>query len=398
MAASRFAEAVQRLQPWAAEAAGDAAFAAALQQAQAGVARLEAERREQDALARQLDSAKELIVRQDFAGAGKVVQAILAAHPNHPAAKNLEKEIARGVEFRAKAAAAVERARALFDAKPGEAMELLERFTPAHGLVDGALADMRERHAARERERLRREQQARRQQQIDAFTGKAGELARNRAVQGGVAAVLLLVVVIASWSSIFPPQAGRSGRPGSRPPTSTPATSRRPPRRRRRTVAPPPATATVDPGQGAPRRSTRRRPPPVDPGTAAHADRRPRSARRGPGRHESGRPRPRRGPARAPPTPNPTTGPAERRQPSGAIVGAAGRDPDAAGSDAARQHPRPEPPPGHRRADPPRDTAKVTVPAAGHRSGRGRRAGDRSVDAGLSARPTRRSTPAGSRR
>ena len=153
VAAGRFVEALQRLQPWAAESAGDAAFATAVKQAEAGVAKIEAERRAQEELARQLTAANDLVVRQDFTGASKVVQAILAAHPNHPAAKNLEREIVRGVEFRAKAAGVVERARALFDATPGEAMELLERFTPPHGLVDSALAELRERHAARERER-----------------------------------------------------------------------------------------------------------------------------------------------------------------------------------------------------------------------------------------------------
>ena len=205
VAAGRFAEAVSLLRPWAAESAGDAAFAALLTQAEAGVARIEAERRAQEELNRQIASASELVVRQDFAGASRVVQAIVAAHPNHPAAKNLEREIARGLEQRTRAAGVVERARALFDASPGEAMELLERFTPAHGLVDSALADMRERHAARERERLRREKQAQRQRQIAAVTAQAGALARNRAVQGGAAALLVLVVLIASWSTIFPP-------------------------------------------------------------------------------------------------------------------------------------------------------------------------------------------------
>ncbi len=206
VAAGRFAEAAGLLRPWAAESAGDAAFAQALKQAEAGVARIEGERRAQEELNRQIGSASELVVRQDFAGASRLVQAILAAHPTHPAAKNLEREIARGEEQRAKAASAVERARALFDDRPGEAMELLERFTPAHGLVDSALAEMRERHAARERERLRLEKQAQRQQQIAAVTAQAGALARNRAVQGGAAALLLLIVLIASWSSIFPPK------------------------------------------------------------------------------------------------------------------------------------------------------------------------------------------------
>ena len=116
-------------------------------------------------------------MRQDFAGASRVVQAVLAAQPNHTLARNLEREIARGVEQRTRAAAVVERARALFDASPGEAMELLERFTPAHGLVDSALAEMRERHAERERERLRLEKQAQRQQQI-AAADRAGRRAR----------------------------------------------------------------------------------------------------------------------------------------------------------------------------------------------------------------------------
>ena len=206
VAAGRFAEAAALLRPWAAESAGDAAFAAVLTQAEAGIARIEAERRAQEELNRQIASASELVVRQDFAGASRLVHAILAAHPTHPAAKNLEREIARGVEQRAQAAAVVERARALFEASPGDAMELLERFTPAHGLVDSALADLRERHAVRERERLRREKQAQRQRQIAAVTGQAAALARNRVVQGGAAALLMLVVVIASWSTMFPPK------------------------------------------------------------------------------------------------------------------------------------------------------------------------------------------------
>jgi serine/threonine protein kinase len=205
VAAGRVVEAAERLRPWAAESAGDAAFAAVLRQAEAGVAGLDAERRRQETLAKQLASASELVLRQDFAGAGRLVQAILEAHPSHPAAKNLEREIARGVEQRAKAATAVERAHALFAEKPGEALELLERFTPAHGLVDSALAALRERHAARERERLRREQRERRQASIGAVTAQAGALARSRAVQGSVAALLVVIVLIASWSSLFPP-------------------------------------------------------------------------------------------------------------------------------------------------------------------------------------------------
>ena len=206
VAAGRFADAVGLLRPWASEAAGDAAFAAVLKQSEAGVAKIEAERRAQEELNRQVAAASELVVRQDFNGATRIVQAILAAHPNHALAKNLEREIARGVEQRAKAVGAVERAKALFEAKPGEAMELLERFSPPHGLVDSALAEMRERHAARERERLRLEKQAQRQQQIAALTAQAGALVRNRAVQGGAAALLVLVILIASWSSLFPPK------------------------------------------------------------------------------------------------------------------------------------------------------------------------------------------------
>ncbi len=205
VAAGRVVEAAERLRPWAAESAGDAVFTAVLRQAEAGASRLDAERRRQEALAKQLASASELVLRQDFAGAGRVVQAILEAHPNQPAAKSLEREIARGVEQRAKAATAVERAHALFADKPGEALELLEHFTPAHGLVDSALANLRDRHAARERERLLREKRERRQASIGAVTAQAGALARSRAVQGSVAALLVVVVLIASWSSIFPP-------------------------------------------------------------------------------------------------------------------------------------------------------------------------------------------------
>ncbi len=176
------------------------------------------------------------------------MQAVLAAHPNHTLAKNLEREIARGVEQRTRAAAIVERARTLFDASPGEAMELLERFTPAHGLVDSALADLRERHAVRERERLRLEKQARRQEQIAAVTAQAGALVRNRAVQGGAAALLVLVVAIASWSTIFPPKPIDPPPTGTGEPKSAPATPGGPGRRPRARRSPgssfrPPAAA-----------------------------------------------------------------------------------------------------------------------------------------------------------
>ena len=53
VAAGRFAEAAGLLRPWAAESAGDAAFAAVLKQAEAGLAKLEAERRAQEELNRQ---------------------------------------------------------------------------------------------------------------------------------------------------------------------------------------------------------------------------------------------------------------------------------------------------------------------------------------------------------
>ncbi|MEO5822269.1 MAG: protein kinase, partial [Vicinamibacteraceae bacterium] len=274
VSAGRFLEAVQRLQPWQAESAGDAAFAPLLKQAEAGAAKIEAERREQEALARQVASANELVVRQDFAGASKVVQAILQAHPNHPAAKTLERDIARGVELRAKAATAVERARALFDAQPGEAMEVLERFTPAHGLVDSALAEMRERHAARERDRLRREQQERRQAQIAALTGRAGAIVRNRAVQAGAAALLVLVVVIASWSSIFPPTPIEPGaNPGTAPVTPIGSSTVPTPPGGGATggdkVVPPTGNGGVDPAIASPPDGNGQKPiAPVDPGNS----------------------------------------------------------------------------------------------------------------------------------
>jgi serine/threonine protein kinase/actin-related protein len=361
VAAGRFVEALQRLQPWATESAGDATFAAALKQAEAGVAKLEAERRAQEELARQLTAATDLVVRQDFPGASKVVQAILAAHPNHPAAKNLERDIVRGVEFRAKAAGVVEKARALFDAKPGEAMELLERFTPAHGLVDSALAELRERHAVRERERLRREQQARRQAQIAAITGQAGALVRNRAVQAGAGALLLLVVVIASWSSIFPPKPiPPDGGDGSSVVTPAPGTATPAGSDGSGAVAPPTGTGTVDGGKGTPPAvDTSKANPPVDGGTATPTSTRPTGT----------------APATAAGT-NPATNPGSRPGsgqpgyaggtqpaaglPTGGTVAAA---PPAGGTAAPpppTATPKPETP-----TETPRDTAKVTVPPPG---------------------------------
>ena len=360
VAAGRFVEAAQRLQPWTADAAGDAAFARVLQQAQAGVAKLEAERREQEALARQVDTAKEQIVRQDFAGAGKVVQAILAAHPNHPAAKTLEKEIARGVEFRAKAAAAVERARALFDAKPGEAMELLERFAPAHGLVDSALAELRERHAVRERERLRREQQARRQQQIDAIKEKAGELARNRAVQGGVAAALLLVVVIASWSSIFPP---KPVDPGTGPTgTVTPSTSTTPTGAVDPAAAPPAGSGAIDPGTSAtPVDTPKTSPAAPSPSATPPGGRDPRVA--APTGTYPVTPTPSRTGTGTTPAPSPSGQPTGAPRNGGVVAvpptgTAPAVDPNPPAN--ARTEPRPDPTP-----ETPRDTVKATVPPPG---------------------------------
>jgi serine/threonine-protein kinase len=356
VAAGRFADAAGLLRPWAAESARDATLAAVLKQAEAGVVRIEAERRAQEELGRQIASASELVVRQDFDGAGRVIQAILAAHPNHTLARNLEREIARGVEQRTRAAAAVERARSLFDARPGEAMELLERFTPAHGLVDSALADMRDRHAARERERLRREKQAQRQAQVAALTAQAGALVRNRAVQGGVAALLLLVVVIASWSSIFPT---KPIEPSAVDPAATPSGAVTPGGQPAAADSKP-APTPVQPAGGDVAKATNA----VDPGTTAKT---PVVAA------------PSVPPATPPATTNPRTGRptpnggSQGQMPSSAQQQPAGSErngsgvavtPPPAAATAKPEPPtdngtRPEPAPA---PETPRDTAKVTVP------------------------------------
>jgi len=271
VASGRFAEAAGLLRPWSAESAGNATFAAVLEQAEAGVRRLAAERRAHEELNRQIASASELVVRQDFAAASRIVQAVLAAQPNHTLAKNLEREIARGVEQQTRVAAIVERARTLFDASPGEAMELLERFTPAHGLVDSALADLRERHAMRERERLRLEKQARRQKQIAGVTAQAGALVRNRAVQGGAAALLLLVVVIASWSTMFPPKPIEPLPIDTDTPKSDPETPREDPNRTISNEPRPEPPASTGNGTGDPKETPKVDPnpkvKPVTPGT-----------------------------------------------------------------------------------------------------------------------------------
>ena len=358
VAAGRFAEAAGLLRPWAAESAGDAAFATVLKQAEAGVAKLEAERRAQEELNRQIASASELVVRQDFAGASRVVQAILAAHPNHPAARNLEREIARGVEQRARAAAVVERARALFDASPGEAMELLERFTPAHGLVDSALAEMRERHAARERERLRREKQAQRQQQIAALTAQAGALVRNRAVQGGAAALLVLVVLDRLVELDLPAEADRAGdrRPGRG----------RVRRRRRRADSRPGPTAVTGPRPSRPPAETPRRRRP----RSTPARRRRRQRRRSPAFRPSRPARPGHDQSEDRPASRRRTAARRARRlraVSSRPLGPPGRGRRAAGGAT----PKPESRPGQRRRrteptpETPRDTAKVTAPPAG---------------------------------
>jgi serine/threonine protein kinase/CheY-like chemotaxis protein len=364
VAAGRFAQAVSLLRPWAAESAGDASFAAVLKHAEDGVARLEAERRAQEELNRQIGSASELVVRQDFDGASRVVQAILATHPNHTLAKNLEREIARGVEQRTRAAAVVERARALFDARPGEAMELLERFTPAHGLVDSALADMRERHAARERERLRREKQAQRQQQLAALTAQAGALARNRAVQGGAAALLLLIVLIASWSTIFPPEPiepfadkdtpGSAATPGGQPAVAESGAGP--------AIVPPAGSdaagdaRTAPAGGGAPGETpavagAAAAKPPIAGAVVPPAMTTPATSPR-----TTGQP----GATGGAPGPTPSGGeqPAGSDRSGGAVAavppGGATAKPDPVPDDAAKTDPAPETP---------RDTARVTVPA-----------------------------------
>jgi len=362
VAAGRFAEALQVLQPWAAESAGDATFATALKQAQAGVAKIEAERRAQEELARQITAANDLVVRQDFPGASKVVQAILAAHPNQPAAKNLEREIVRGVEFRARAAGVVEQARSLFDAQPGEAMALLERFTPAHGLVDSALSEFRQRHAARERERIKREQQARRQEQISALTGQAGAIVRNRAVQAGAAAVLLLVVVIASWSSIFPPAPVE---PATGTGTVTPAPEPVNPLTPAGGAEPP--VSAVDPGKVTPPESgASKGTPPIEAGPTP----------------APGGSRPAGGAVATPPTTtgtpaNPRTGAAPPANGGGTGAQPTGAQPGGNGGAVAltppvatpTPTPTPDAGPATGRTEPapapPRDTAKVTVPPPG---------------------------------
>jgi hypothetical protein len=222
--AGRFPEALQRLSPWIAEAGTDPAFAGLLRQAQAGVAKLEAEKKAREALQREVAAAADLLVRQDLTGASRAVQAILQAHPGHPPAKNLEREIVLAFEIRGKAESAVQRARAIFDAQPGEAMALLERFTPPHSLVDGALAELRATYAARVQARQRQEREARRREAIARVRGQVRTLAGSRAVQAG-AALLVIIVAVALWRGLAPPAptvnpgpaAGAGEGPGSLP-------------------------------------------------------------------------------------------------------------------------------------------------------------------------------------
>ena len=109
----------------------------------------------------------------------------------------------RAVEVRGRATSTVERARALFDSQPGEALVLLERFTPPHAVVDAALAELRDRFAAREKARQREERSARRQAAVARVTTGAGALARSRIAQAA-AAIAVLVLAVVVWRGLSP--------------------------------------------------------------------------------------------------------------------------------------------------------------------------------------------------
>ena len=199
------------------------------------------------------------------------------------------------------------------------------------------------------------------------MTAQAGALARNRAVQGGAAALLVLVVVIASWSTIFPPKPIEppptdTGTPKSAPatpggqPGGTGGTGARDRRSARRQPAPAPATVPkvtpkVDNGTTP---ATAKPPvtvaPPVPPGTTT-APTNPKST--GQPAHERRHPAPdavgrsaagRLGPERRAPWPSCRQASAHRRSRSPRLRTPGGPDPA---------------------PETPRDTTKVTVPPAG---------------------------------
>ncbi|HEY8549940.1 MAG TPA: protein kinase [Vicinamibacterales bacterium] len=196
----RFDDAVQLLRPLATGGRTLPGFDVLLKEAEAGAARLEAQRRREQAIAQELASASERLAQQDFKGALARVQAVLQQEPSHAPAVALRDEIVRAGELYARALSTVERARMLAsEGMIGDGLSLLESFSPEHPLVDAALADLRERHAARELERLRAERRARRQAAIRRATGSIAALARNRVAQIAATVVLAVGVLLAWW-------------------------------------------------------------------------------------------------------------------------------------------------------------------------------------------------------
>jgi hypothetical protein len=192
VAGRRYAEALATLRPWANDA-DEPGIAALVEQAEAG-------QRAAAVHDAPLAQARQLMAREDFAAASRLVQGVLKVDPTHAAATTLEREIVRGVEMRGKATSALQRARALFATNPGEAIAMLERFTPPHPDVAALLAELRGSQAGLARDQARVQPGAQGLASIDAAMAHLGRLARDKplVVLGALFAIAVVVVVVLS--------------------------------------------------------------------------------------------------------------------------------------------------------------------------------------------------------
>ena len=207
VAAGRFAEAAGLLRPWAAESAGDAAFAAVLKQAEAGVAQARGRAprpggaEPADRLGQRAGRAAGLRRRQPRRAGGPRrapeshaarrtsnarSRAASNSGPGPPPPSNARARCSTPARARRWSCWSGSRRRTASWTAPSPTCGSATPRASASGCA------ARSRPSASSRSR--------------PLTAQAGALARNRAVQGGAAALLLLVVAIASWSTIFPPK------------------------------------------------------------------------------------------------------------------------------------------------------------------------------------------------
>jgi tetratricopeptide (TPR) repeat protein len=202
LAHERFEDALSVLQSMGSRVRQDPELEPLRSAAEDGLRRAQAEESRRRSIDHGLAATALALERGRYAEAAAALEAVLAVAPDDTRALELRAGIAHGAERAQLAEAAVVSARRVAEGGDvADAIAELERFEPAHALVDAALADLRARLARAERKRRLLELRAR-------WVATGWRLARDRRAVAPLALLGSAAVVWVLWPQPRPVSLG----------------------------------------------------------------------------------------------------------------------------------------------------------------------------------------------